>query len=279
MANLRILARNIAETAELTESPAMVATLPGSNLQLPTERERVARTTSLAAQDVKLAWSADQKANMVAVTRHNFTTAAYLRALGYATNDWTSSTIFDTGATAAAFSTAGLNTDIDVYTEADFRHLKNTAQYFTGVTNMESMIVRWTDNSPANADGYMQATKLFVGQYFETTYQPPYGGVELTPMDDSVGGRAHDGSHLVSKGWKARRLVLDLQFIPDADLNDLLAIARYLGKDREAFISLYPGEGGVKELYNQMACRLIESPTFGPHFPGLEKTRLVFEET
>jgi len=279
MPNLRILARNIAETAELTESPAMVATLPGSNLQLPTERERVARTTSLAAQDVKLAWPADQKANMRAGTRHNFTTAAYLRGLGYSTNDWTGSTIFDTGATAAAFSTAGLNTDIDIYTEADFRHLKNTAQYFTAVTNMESMICRWTDNSPANADGYMQATKLFVGQYFETTYQPPYGGVELTTMDDSVGGRAHDGSLLVSKGWKARRLVLDLQFIPEVDLNDLLAIARYLGKDREAFISLYPGEGGVKELYNQMACRLIESPTFNPHFVGLHKTRLVFEET
>lgn len=279
MPNLRILARNIAEMATITASPAMATTLPATNLARATERQRVARTTSLAAQDIKLAWSADQKANMVAVTRHNFTTAAYLRNLGYSTADWTGSTLFDTGATAAAFSTSGLNTDIDVYTEADFAFLKNTAQYFTAVTTMESMICRWTDNSPANADGYMQATKLFVGQYFETSYQPPYGGAELTLMDDSMGARADDGSHIVHKRWKARRLVLNLQFIPDADRNDLLAIARYLGRDREAFISLYPGAGGDLELYNQMACRLIESPTFNPTVPGLHSTRLVFEET
>lgn len=279
MANIRLLSRNIAETATYSASPAMLSTLPESNLKQATERERTARTTSLATQDVKLSWASAQKANMVATTRHNFTVAAYLRNLGYATTDWTSSTIFDTGATTAAFSTSGLNTDIDVYTEADFLLLKNSAQYFTDVTTLQSMIQRWTDNSPGNPDGFMQATKLFVGQYFEFTYNPPHGGVELTIMDDTMSGRADDGTHLVHKRWKARRLSVQLEFVPDEDLNDLLAIARYLGKDRECFVSLYPGVGGFKELYNQMACRLVESPTFNPHVYGFHNARLVFEET
>lgn len=277
MANIRILARNLADTATITADPAMSTTLPVTNVQRQTSRARTARTTGLASQDIKLAWSGDQVANMVAWSRDNASTVTpgTDRFLGYSGAAWTTGIVDTTAQTT--FSTTGLNTHIDVHTEADFRLLKNRARYFTGVTTMESAILRLADAS--NPDGYREITRLFVGQYEELAYQPPFGGVELEVMDAGKSARASDGTLQVSKGWKARQLSLDLQFIPDADLATLWAIARYLGKDRECWVSLYPGEGGLKELYNQMVCRLVEVPKFNPHFPGLHRGRFVFQES
>lgn len=274
MANLRILTRNIADTAVITASPAMSTTLPVTNLGKPTERGRTARTTSLASQDVKLAWASNQKANMVAITRHNLTTAATLRTLGYSDAAWTSG-ILDTTA-LTAFSTSGLNTDIDVYTERDFQHLKSSVQYFAEVTNLQSLIARIAD--AANPDAYMEANRLMVGKYFEVTYNPPFGSVELQQVDASVMGRADDGTQVVDKRAKWRRFTVRLDFVHDDDLDDLLALERYLGTDKETWISLYPGAGGAKELYNQMACRIVDSPSMNPNQVGVHANSITFEE-
>lgn len=277
MSNLRILARNLADTATLTAAPACVETggLTAANLQKQTERGRTARTTSLASQDMKLSWPTAQKANMIAFTRHNWTTAATLQALLYSGVDWTSSIY--AGSALNAFSTAGLNTDIDIYTESDFAMLRNSAQYFAEVTTMKSAIARIAD--AANPDGYIEQTRLWIGKYFELSTDPGYGAVEMTLMDDSKSARADDGSQIVNKNWKARRLSINLEFVNDTDLPSLLAIERYLGLDKECFVSLYPGDGGAKELYHMMACRIVSSPSLGPVQFGVHKNSLVFEET
>lgn len=277
MQKLRILARNIADTATITADPAMSTSLPVTNVQRPTSRGRTARTTSTASQDIKLAWPSDQVANMVAWSFDNASTATpgTDRFLGYSGAAWATGIVDTTALTT--FSTTGLDTTIDVSTEADFRLLKNRARYFTQVTTMESAILRLADAS--NPDGYRELQRLLIGKYHEFAYDPPFGGVELEVMDSGKGERAADGTHVVSKGYKARRLSLNLEFIPDEDLATVWAIARYLGKDRECWVSLYPEAGGVKELYNQMVCRLVAMPKFNPHFPGLHRGQFVFEES
>jgi hypothetical protein len=83
MANFRILPVNIVDLATVTDSPAMLATLPVTNVARQTEREKTARTTALASQDVKLTWAANRRSNMMAVTRHNLTRPA--RSAAWAT--------------------------------------------------------------------------------------------------------------------------------------------------------------------------------------------------
>lgn len=272
---LRILARNLADTATLAASPIMLPTLPITSLQQQTLRGVTARSSGLASQDVLATWSSDQKANMLAFTRTNLSTAATLRSLIFIGGSPTTA-VYDSSA-LGAFSTSGLDTDIDIYTEADFRMLRNTVQYFPLVTNMQQALARIAD--AANADGYIEMTRMWIGKYFEFTYDPPFEGAGLQVEDLSKGSRADDGSHIVDKKGKFRRLTLRLDFIPDADLPTVLGIARYLGKDKECFLSLYPGWGGAKELYNMMACRLIDSPTFNPWQVGLHKNTMTFEET
>lgn len=278
MPALRILARNLANTAVITASPAMVESggISVENLGLDTERGRTARSTSAASQDLKLSWATNQSANMIAVARHNWTTSSTLREIIYPNADWTGTPLYDPGATAA-FSTSGLDTDIDVYTEHDFLMLKNTVRYFTALTTMKSLIARILDTS--NPDGFLQQNRLFIGKYFEFTYNPDHGDVELQLMDESAHSRADDGTQHVDRKYKARRLTLNLNFVPDADLPSLLALVRYLGKHGEAWVDLYPGVTSAKGLYNRMPCRLVDSPTFNPHQYGLHRNTLVFEET
>jgi hypothetical protein len=277
MSNIRILVRNLADVGTITASPALLSTLPETNLQQPIRRSKTARTTSTAGQRLTLDLAAASTINMVAFGRHNWSTAATLRTRCQSAIGSPSTTNYDGGA-LAAFSTSGLDAyGIDVYTEADFRHLKNSVQYFANQSSVASMIFDIAD--AANSDGFIEQTRLAVGQFFEFQYDPPFGGAELTPDDSSIAGDADDGTTIVDKGYKKRQLKLDLEFITDTDLPTVLALTRYLGKDKECFVSLYPGVGGAKELYNMMFCRIVEVPSFNPYFPGLHKGSFVFRES
>lgn len=276
MPNIRILARNLPEEASsIIATPAAATGFPVTNLQRDTERGRSMRSSSLASQDILLAFASDVKANMVGFTRHNWSTASTLRQQLYAAGSPTAAS-YD-GTALAGFSTSGLDTDLDVYTERDFAHLRNSVQYFTEKTDIRE--ARSTIADAANADGYIEQTRMWFGKYFEFTYNPEHGDLDMTVDDASVAGRADDGSHIVDKRWKARKLSLNIRLIPDADLPTVLAIARRLGRDKECFLSVYPGAGGAKELYNQGAFRLVQSPTFNPHTYGYHKFVMSFEET
>lgn len=275
MPNLRILARNMAEArngGSISSTPAMLPSLPVDNLILPTERGRTARSTSLAAQAITISFDANRKINAIAFSRVNWTTASTLRSR---VRDGAVATLYDTTA-LAGYSTTGLDTDVDDYTDDDFVENKNTVQYITEQTTSRSILCDIAD--AANPDGYIEQTKVFAGKYLELTYNP--GGLEFTPMDASVAGRADDGSHLVDKRWKAKQVVLNLEAIPeDSDLATLLAISRYLGKDGECFLDPYPTSETAKGIYARGAYRLVDSPTFNAYQYGVQKNTMRFEGT
>lgn len=274
---IRMAFRNLADTATLAATSSASTTLAVANLQRPVERWRTWRSTSLAAQDITATWASNQNANMLMLYRHNLTTAAVLRALAFSAAGSPSNTLLDSGNTTP-FSTTGLDTDIDVYTERDFRMLRNSIYYFgTEQTTMQALITRLTDS--ANTDGYVEVNRLFIGKSRQMVYSPPRGGLDLQWIDGSVSGRADDGTQQTDKRWRARRLTLNLDFIAAADYPTLVAGARYLGKnDKECVIDVYPLDGSAKSLYHLGIFKLVESPTFTPGIAGLNKTTMVFEE-
>lgn len=274
MANVRILARNRARDATISASPTLLAARPASNLILPTMRGRTGRSTSLASQTISLAWDEDQTGNVVAVTRHNRSVSATQRSILYQAGS--PSILHDTGA-LAAFSTTGLDTELDDHTSWDFGGLKNTTQYVPLQTLVRSLDIVTADAS--NPDGYIDQTQVWFGKYFEFTYNPAHGEVPLTLMDASTQARADDGSQVVDVKWRARKLVINLDLVSDDDLPSVLAIAQRLGKNGECLIDVYPETSGAKHLYNLMACRLVDSPTFNPSQYGWHKNTMTFEET
>lgn len=274
MANLRFTGRNIADTGTISASPALVSTLPESHLQTQ-PRGEVARTTSApASQEIKLTWAANQTANVLAIARHNFSTSATVRLYLYSDAAWTTG-IYDSTA-LTAFATTGLNTSLDVHTDADFRGLKNYVHYFAEQTTIRSAKIVIADSG--NADGYVEASRLLLAKYIETTYNPPYGGVGFTPDDASVQSEADDGSVVTEKRYKTRRLELDLQFVPDADLDDLLAFGRYQGLDKDFLVDLYPESATAKGLYQRGIFKLSQLPKVAPLVYGYSGAPMTFVE-
>ena len=150
MANLRICARNIFDSAAgctLSESPALVTTLPAANLQTQ-QRFKTARSTSTASQDIKATWSSGaQRINFVHQRMHNYTAAAQARVRNYTDTAWTTGVVDNAAADCFAYTGFDRN---DVLTEYDFRLLKNSTRYFTLMTTMQSSILTITD--AANPD-------------------------------------------------------------------------------------------------------------------------------
>lgn len=276
MANLRICARNIFDTAAgctLSASPALVTTLPESFLQLP-QRFKTARTTSTASQDIKATWSTGaQRINFVMLRMHNFTASAQLRVRNYTDTAWTTGVVDNAAANCYGYTGFDRN---DVLTEVDFRLLKNSARYFTLMTTMQSSILTMTD--AANPDGYFDISRLFGGEYFEFSYNPPDGGEGLEWLDPSEHMDMDDGSLITNKQWQRRKLNLVEDFMPAADWAAMLSLLR-TSKATELAVSLYPDGGTYLEAYWQGIFKHADKSAFSRTKYGIASAGLSLLET
>lgn len=274
MPNLRMLIKNIADTAVITATPAAVATLPVTNLQTQ-QRKQTFRTTSLASQNIDFTWTANQTCNMVALPRFNGTTAATARIYRYSDSAWT--TLIDDTTALAAYSTTGLDQlDIDEFQNADFLVVKNYVKYLSAITNMKSMRITLLD--AANAAGYLEASRAMVGTYKQFSDNPDHGSLQSSIQDLSTFERADSGSALVNKMEKFFKTSISPEWIPEAtDLQWLRAAARYLGLDKDFWVSFYPEAGGVLEYYNQGQVRFASVASFEPNSYAYQKSSFQIE--
>lgn len=273
MANLRILFRNLVDTATVTASPALASGNPETNLQ-DQRRKKTARSTSTASQELRFSWSSAQTVNMAATRYHNLTASAQLAAPTYSDSAFTTS--IDANAAANCFAYTGLDAN-DVLTEADFRILKNTARYLTERSNVQSMKLTITD--AANPDGYFDISRVFIGKALTFTYNPPWGGVPLAIEDLSENTDMADGSIVTDKREKRRRIDLNLEWVAEAQLPALLAGLRLVGKDKDIWVSCFPEDGTYLEPYYQGAFKIVENAMVSRHLPSLAQTKLTLVET
>lgn len=265
MSNARFLIRNLVDTAGISASPALLTTLPETNLQkLP--RSLSARTTSLASQDIKLSWASDQTANMFWESFTNFTAAAQRRIILYPNADWTGTPTYDPGA-VNCWAYTGLSAHFSAL-DAESRIRKNGAVYFTQTT-FKSAIIRYTD--AANTDAYMDVSRMGLGNYFEFTYQFPFAPGAQKPSSLSSSIDLGDGSTSTNKGENFIELPLSHDFITETDWPHVMAMADYLGTDRDCWFSLYPGLGTYKEMYYQGRFKFREPSAFETHFYQMQK--------
>lgn len=265
MANLRILAKNVADDATVSGL--------GNTAYLQDQRRGMIATGAAAGDDLLLTWSANQAVNAVALVRHNFTDAATWRIYLYSDAAWTTN-IYDSTA-LDAINGSILPAPFSL-TEAQFAGMKTSVLYFTEQTTVRSAKITLTD--AANPDSELRASRLIMGKYFETTYNPPHGGASLTPGTMTTQDRGDGGSLLSDLRAAYRTLALNLGFLPDADYDDIAAIVQYLGKHRDCFVDLYPGEDTARGFMNRMAAKITDLGPFDPHTYGLHRLPVTFEE-
>lgn len=247
MANPRFLTQRCINDATLSANPALLSTKPETFLQTQ-DRNDTARSTSTASQEIKLSWSSAQRINMVALGFHNFSTAATWTIVLYSDAAWTT-TISTPISGATLFGHTGLSS-INKVTDREFRIYRNAAAYFTLQTTVQSMKITFADAS--NPDGYFDFSRLMVGEYFELSYQFPYGGLLMYESADTGQSGAGSGSVVSDKRANYQMADLTHDFLTQTtDQEPLEALHNYCGMDRDFFFSAFPADGTINELRKQ----------------------------
>lgn len=234
MANLRILYRNLADSATIT-STSTAAGYPTSNLQVDTKGS-VWRSTSTSATTITVTWSTDQAINCVFLPFTNFTTGSTIRvvlknsvgtslydsgtvsAVPYSLTTWTSTT-------NSNMYSYGLGTSVRVYT--------------SNQTTVRSMEITVVDGS--NPQGYMEISRILCGSYWGLTYNLEYG-LEVGYTDRSSSTRSQNGNLIVDNGTISKTIAFSLSYMSTGDRNLLIQLFRQHGTKRPLMVSLFPSD-------------------------------------
>lgn len=247
--NARICVKNAVDDSRCVLSCSVSDILPVENLQ-NVVRERILRVAAGSDIDVKGTYGGESvRASMVSFYRHNLEAGATVRFRGYSDDAWTT-LVIDTG-DRDAVPTATLDyldfgispLGISIW-DPNYR-LKRTTVFFddADMALFDSEIIgSWkaTITDPSNTSGNIDLSRLWVGKYFELTYNPIYGAA-IGLMDDSKVWRTDGGSARADAVVPYRGGKFDLQAFPEADRAMWVASSQYCGVGRRPFFfSLYP---------------------------------------
>lgn len=249
---------NAIDEATMSASPAMRATLPPSNLQLPA-RGRVARSVNaVSPQDIKFTWNgAGHYINFLMVGRSNLDPGSTIRVRLYATPDWTGSAIYDSGTVTAIDGPTLGSLDFGVDRlgggEYDAWHgQQNTVLYFSRVLALSGIV---TLENTGNAYGYLEASRLFAGDYLEVDYAPQTG--DFGWQDDVDQSRSAGGSLRSDGDIAYRALEIEMRFVNPNQRGAIVDLFRYAGRRKELFVALFPTDGGERGRDYTMLAKIV----------------------
>jgi hypothetical protein len=273
---MRILAVNLADTGTLTASPACVATLPETYLQ-NSHREQVARWTAVDGQQFLLQWPSAHYLSCVCLYRNNFTSAATWRVRLWEDTTLTTA-VYDSGYVYCnpPVPLGSLEWGVDelgdsLYSDWDYA---NAVLWFTP-TLTPAVTIDVIDT--AAPSGYLQASRLFVGQYFEASVGPS-DGLSLTWAENTQQARTEGGSLRVEVGATWRKLSVDLRDMDESDRMRLSDISRRSGMRDDLLVSVFPGRADELERDYQMQARVVTPSTMQSNAPIRHNVNLTLEE-
>ena len=276
--NLRLLLNNLLDTATLSVSPALAASLPADNLKIA-RRDAVARTTGLNTQHVYGNLAAPNWIDTVALWGHNLTSGGSWRIRLYDAADRTGTLVYDSGAQAAvALKTLGELTwgisPLNEYWSAT-GVTPHTVLALTTAVYAASFDLEWSD--AANPAGYTQVGRVYLGKSFVPTVNFDWGQ-SLRQQDDSSYLRSAAGSLFVDRSNRYRVLTLTLSWLTDEEVTRLFDELGARGKETDVLVSAYPDAGPGRRLQHTLAARLSELPEVTRRFLNTSATALTFVE-
>lgn len=258
--NIRLLTPNLSDDCTLTVSPAAVATLPVTYLQDQT-RARMWRSTSTADQTIYGDWATPQTISGMVLSRTNLTTSATLRLRLYSGAAQTGSLLYD----STAITKAG---DLS-WGYRDF------PMWFTATASVRSFSLVVSDSS--NASGYVQASRLVIGAYFEPTYNISFGisleWAESSKQERTDGGTLRTDGKLPYRIWRFK-----FGWLNESERASLLEVVRNIGLREDFYVSVFYTDGGVKERDYAGVVKITSMPKIIHDRVGNFATDLVLEE-
>lgn len=274
--NLRIIADNWSDLATLSASPALA--LPASNLQTQA-RGQIMRTTGLATQQILGDFDQARICSAIALVRHNLTSAATWRLELFAGAGQTGGTVYDSGTLTAlpGYGWGEFRWGVDAWGGSIFL---GWGQAFSNLwfAPVPALSFRLTISDPANPVGYLQASRLVLGAYFEPLRNLSYG-VDVSWQENSRQTRT-DGGSLRTDGRVAyRRWQLSLDFLRPDERAVVLDVFRRIGLRADLFISCYPEQGGAQERDHAGLVKLTRMPGMRRSSLEMYASALTLEES
>lgn len=137
------------------------------------------------------------------------------------------------------------------------------------------MAVRIDITDTSNPQGFIDAARLVVGDYYEVLINPEFNGVEVKPVSASSTIRSDAGDLVTDVGVKSRAMSINLSLMSDSEKNAIINGVTKNWTDYPVFVSLYPGDADkLKERNHSIYGKLDQLSGFKLVNFGLNATSL-----
>lgn len=278
-ANVRFIFENVADDAALSCSPAEVATLPASNLQLQTRGDVWRSDGVISAQHILGDLAGFNTLSAMALVRHNLTAAANYRLRLYQGAGQSGTLVYDSGTVTPNGERLGWGVfrwGIDPWGAASLRDwpVPYFVAWFAPVVAL-SFDLELTDT--ANLNGFLQAARLVIGNYVEPTYNFSYRH-PMSWREQSKQARTEGGTLRTDERQAFRRFRFALDHLTADERTTFLDYFRRAGLRNDLFVSCYPTRGGSLERDHAGVVKLVEIPEMDSDHYLNYLTALVLED-
>ena len=244
MSNMRIVYRNIADTATALTASNTSGSLVASNL-LTDLKTQVHRSTTTAVT-YTLTWNSAQKVGCVAIPCTNVTSTATVSVRLYS-DEQATQLVYSSGTVTAV---PGYNLDpkqwpqgLNANTFAYGGSTKITVWIPNQPSNIRAVLVDISDSS--NPVGYIDSARLVVGEYWSPQFNIQ-NGADFQFVDNSEITRRDSGDLVTNRKFVHDTFSFNFSLLPEVDKSRLLQIIRSIGTYKNIFVSLLPEDASAK---------------------------------
>lgn len=245
MSKLRIVSRNTLARAATLVASTTSGGLAASNL-LTDLKSQVWRATGATAT-LTATWAAGETIACAILPHCNLSPTATIRVQLYdATtlgNLLLDTNILQPGALACPAPAVALEGWTPAAASSAYAHGGGAYAriWFAPTAGVRRMVITITD--PANLQGYLEATRLIAGPYWQSQYGA--SGASMTTMDDAEITYSGAGDQMATAKPTRRRVPVDLALVEAADRTALVNILRN-SRAIPILISVFPGNADLE---------------------------------
>lgn len=264
---MRMLVENLWDSAEVTVATGTeVATLPLAHSQTYGRSKTAAITPSADTSVIEFELDNITLASGFVMYRHWLSTVAQWRLQLYADADQTGDLVYDsTLVDAIETKTLGeLDWLVDPLVSSVFDNwpFAFSQLWFDGVFFRSG---RLTIVDSQARDGIHEFDRIYLGRVFEPQFNFSYGHT-LQWLSNTTQRKTAAGSVFAASRQAYRQISWQLEYLLDSERPHLSEALRLVGLDKDLFISLFPEQGGLREIEYAMSCKLTENPAIAGNF-------------
>lgn len=293
--NLKIIYKNLADSATLTASSTAGTSTTVANLKI-NSRSKVWRSGATTNAIFLVSMSSAAVSGII-LPFTNFTTSATIRVKGYTSTLPTiagtlgtptlsggSAPVYDSGTVNAcpwtsgdAFSLATVPSGVSRYSYGGGTCARLWLSSVNSAIAVTGLSIEISDSG--NPDSYLEISRLVIGSSWSPKYNTSYG-VTAGFSDLSSNDRLQSGDLITNRGIQYKSLSFDLKYMDGTDRDKMISIFKGPGISLPIFISVFPNDtdAGREGLY-QIYGKLSQLDSIAYSFLDVYSSKISIEET